>query len=261
MIRSLLVCITLSFSCLDIFGASVLIYKDDGVDETSFERAYSFFESRGNIVGTIDSGSLIGSKDWMSKCDKFVIPGGADCPYDRKLKGIGCSNIREFVRNGGTYIGICAGGYFGCKKVEFALGTDLEVNEGRELAFFPGIARGPMLKPYVYDSEEGASAACVRSLIDGNIFYSYHNGGSTFVLDGVDLTNITVLAEYANADNAPAVVKCKYGKGEAILSGIHYEDDKNLLLSTGKDLEILKPIAEKIESTSKFREKFLNAVF
>ncbi len=110
MIRSLLVCITLSFSCLDIFGASVLIYKDDGVDETSFERAYSFFESRGNIVGTIDSGSLIGSKGWMSKCDKFVIPGGADCPYDRKLKGIGCSNIREFVRNGGTYIGICAGG-------------------------------------------------------------------------------------------------------------------------------------------------------
>lgn len=138
------------------------------------------------------------------------------------------------------------GGYLWCKKVEFALGTDLEVNEYRELAFFPGIARGPMLKSYVYDSEEGASAASVRSLIDGNIFYSYHNGGSTFVLDGVDLTNITILAEYANADNAPAIVKCKYRKGEAILSGVHYEDDKNLLLSTGKDLKILKTIAEKV---------------
>lgn len=33
--------------------------------------------------------------------------------------------IRQFVENGGTYIGFCAGAYFACNRVEFEIGTPL----------------------------------------------------------------------------------------------------------------------------------------
>lgn len=243
-------------------GANILIYSDEGVDEACLQWVITFFQGKGDIIKVVDANFLINTPKWIDQYDKIVIPGGADCPYHRKLKGKGCSNIKKFVENGGTYIGICAGGYFGCKKVEFALGTDVEVNENRELAFFSGVARGPMLKPYAYNSEKGASAAKIRSSIDGSIFYSYHNGGSTFIFSESGQNNVEVLAEYVDACNAPAVVRCKYGKGQAILSGIHFETNQELLLSTSSKEELgkIKVIAEKIKSTSKIRENLLKRV-
>ena len=261
MVRYFFVFATL-FTFFPTFGASILVYNDEGVDEASLQLVSTFFKNKGDKVKNVNADFLINNPKWITQHDKIVIPGGADCPYHKKLKGAGCRNIKKFVKNGGTYIGICAGGYFGSKKVEFALGTDLEVNEYRELAFFPGIARGPMLKPYVYDSEEGASAAKIRSSIDGSVFYSYHNGGSTFVLDGINQDGIEVLAEYADKNNAPAVIQCKYGKGQAILSGIHFEADPQFLnsTSTAKELSKLKPIAKKIKATSKIRMRFLEII-
>ncbi|MBO7642162.1 MAG: biotin--protein ligase [Alphaproteobacteria bacterium] len=247
---------------LPTFGANILVYNDNGVDWSSLQWVSIFFKNRGDKVKNVNADFLINNPEWMTQYDKIVIPGGADCPYHEKLKGTGCRNIKKFVENGGTYIGICAGGYFGCKKVEFALGTGLEVNEYRELAFFPGVARGPMLKPYVYDSEDGASAAKVRSLTDGSIFYSYHNGGSTFVLDEINQNGIEVLAEYADENNSPAVIRCKCGKGQAILSGIHFEADQKLLYSTSptKELDKIKPIAEKVGSTEEIKKRFLEVI-
>lgn len=48
----------------------------------------------------------------------------------------------EFVTQGGSYLGLCAGAYYACARVEFEPGTPLEVVGDRELAFFPGIAQG-----------------------------------------------------------------------------------------------------------------------
>jgi len=39
-------------------------------------------------------------------------------------------------------LGLCAGAYYGCARVVFEPGTPLEVVGDRELAFFPGVARG-----------------------------------------------------------------------------------------------------------------------
>lgn len=53
-----------------------------------------------------------------------------------------CCCTADFVHSGGSYLGLCAGAYFGCSRVVFEPGTPLEVVGDRELAFFPGIARG-----------------------------------------------------------------------------------------------------------------------
>ena len=48
----------------------------------------------------------------------------------------------EYVNGGGSYLGLCAGAYYACARVEFEMGSELEVVGERELAFFPGIGRG-----------------------------------------------------------------------------------------------------------------------
>ena len=45
---------------------------------------------------------------------------------------------QEFVENGGSYLGICAGAYFACDYIEFDKNGPLEVVGPRDLKFYPG---------------------------------------------------------------------------------------------------------------------------
>jgi biotin--protein ligase len=124
---------------------------------------------------------------WTGKAAALFIPGGRDLPYCRDLDGRGTQRIREYVMSGGRYIGLCAGGYFGSRHVEFELGTALEVKGNRELSFFPGIAKGCVYRGFSYDNELGARAATLTYQgADGQVDQStmYYNGGCQFVLDG-----------------------------------------------------------------------------
>ena len=55
-------------------------------------------------------------------------------------------------------MGICAGSYYGSRKVEFDLHGPLEVNEERELKLFKGRAVGPAYKGFDYKSTKGEYA-------------------------------------------------------------------------------------------------------
>ena len=70
----------------------------------------------------------------------------------------GNRRIRSFIENGGKYLGICAGGYYGTSKVEFDVHGPLEVNEERELKLFKGRAIGPALKGFNYHTTSGEYA-------------------------------------------------------------------------------------------------------
>lgn len=151
----------------------------------------------------------------------FIMPGGRDRLYHQILQGEGNAKIRSFVENGGTYLGICAGGYYGCKRVEFDRGFPLEVCEERELAFFSGTGIGPAYGggTFSYDSEKGARLAKIGTA--NGVFYSYYNGGCFF--EG-DFTHIRILARYLDLpDLPPAIIECPVGRGKAILSGVHLE--------------------------------------
>lgn len=66
--------------------------------------------------------------------------------------------IRAYIENGGNYLGICAGSYYGSKQVEFDINGPLEVNEEREMKLFKGRAIGPALKGFDYFSTKGQYA-------------------------------------------------------------------------------------------------------
>lgn len=184
------------------------------------------------------TGDMLVREPWTSSCAAIVFPGGADQGYCRTLNGEGNRRIKQYVERGGKYIGFCAGGYYGSQRCEFEVGNKLlEVIGDRELAFYPGIARGCSFAGFVYHSEKGARAvdlAVNKTVVSSgtipNVFKSYYNGGGVFV-DAPKFKNqgVEVVAEYTDqldvdaGEGSAAIVYCKVGDGAALLTGPHPE--------------------------------------
>ena len=156
------------------------------------------------------------------RCQLLVLPGGRDLPYCSRLNGTGNEQIRDFVKAGGSYLGLCAGGYYGASYVQFAVGDPvLEVVGPRELKFYPGVARGPTFPGFRYDNHAGARACAIAlepsaSLLKKACHFEttppltmYYNGGGYFTAgerehdsdissstDKDSITDIKVLATY-----------------------------------------------------------------
>jgi biotin---protein ligase len=164
--------------------------------------------------------------DWQKNINLVIFPGGRDVPYHNALLGLANQNIKDFVSNGGKYLGICAGGYYGSAIVEFEKDHPLEIIAKRELKFFPGIARGPAYGSgkFCYESTKGAKIAKLHLFSASTIeVASYFNGGCEFV-DAEKYDTVSVIARYADIVKQPAaIIKCKVGMGLAILSGVHPE--------------------------------------
>ncbi len=177
-------------------------------------------------------------QDWSHDTALLVIPGGADKPYLEKLRGPGNAKIKQYVANGGKYLGICAGAYYSADHIEFAKGDqELEVIGDRELKFFPGLVQGPTYSGFDYRAVKaiaGMRAAKVywqaaKPFNHSQEFVVFYNGGGHFV-DAEKYPNVKVLARYASetpkqTQQPAAIVECAVGKGKAILSGPHFEWD------------------------------------
>ncbi|KAI5957349.1 BPL1 [Candida jiufengensis] len=177
------------------------------------------------------------TEPWMRKTSMLVIPGGADLPYCNVLNGEGNRRITKYVKNGGRYMGFCAGAYYASARCEFDIGGPLEVTGSRELAFFPGTSRGCAFKGFDYESHSGARAA---KLVTNTHFlpkvsehtYNYYNGGGIF-MNASSYKDVEVLARYEEKtdiedDDKAAIIYRKIGKGDVILTGSHPEFTPNL---------------------------------
>ncbi len=198
----------------------------------------------------LDPEQLINT-DWDQTFDLLIMPGGRDKPYHAALQGKGNAKIRSFVERGGTYMGICAGAYYGCQVVDFDRGQSLEVYEERELAFFPGSAVGPAYGKGTFDygSQKGARAAKLQTAL--GVFDVYFNGGCYF---SGDFSKVRILARYLDLEgHPPAILECPIGKGKAILSGVHLE-------TSSDSLDPKDPIVEILQKSESKRQKYWNSL-
>ncbi len=186
---------------------------------------------------SVDGNAII-KEPWTASCALLVFPGGADLGYCRTLNGEGNRRISQYVERGGSYMGFCAGAYYGSKRCEFEEGNkNLEVVGDRELAFYPGTCRGLAFPGFVYHSEEGARAVELKVSKTGltkgslpDVFRSYYNGGGVFV-DAPKFREkgVEILASYTQdlkadpGEGTAAVVYCKVGDGAALLTSPHPE--------------------------------------
>ena len=195
---------------------------------------------------------------WEESAAFFILPGGADIPYTKELNGLGNQKIKSYVANGGAFLGICAGSYYAGAVVDFAKNTPLEVQGERELAFFPGIVKGPILAQYDYLSQKGARAAQLtwgasKGFEEGEQFTVFYNGGGYFE-EVAKFSNTSVLAYYDEEKKFPAIIECRIGRGIVILSGVHFEYDPILLDSND---EYLKTVISLISEDDRHRELLL----
>lgn len=196
---------------------------------------------------------------WAKNAALFVIPGGADIPYGKSLNSKGNQQIQTYVQDGGAYLGFCAGAYYGSKKVRFAVGTPLEVVGDRELAFFPGVAEGPVLKPWHDKSNAGSEAALLQwegphsPFRMNQPFTTYFNGGGHFVKADT-YPHVTVLATYTPSPPKAAIIEIAIGKGRVILSGVHCEFAPELF---DRDDPFLIPIQKKLIPENQSRQALM----
>lgn len=210
----------------------ILIYRDEGVDPFGLSSLVSALkQEKLELISWADR-KLLQKDGWQKDTRLLIIPGGRDIPYHEALKGDGNRRIADFVHEGGSYLGICAGAYYGSALIEFEQGGPLEVLATRELKFFPGLARGPAygLGKFCYQSGKGSQIARML-LSNADLSAAYFNGGCSFVnADKYD--EVHVLARYADIEEQPvAIVHCKVGQGRAILCGVHPEYSANFSLT------------------------------
>ena len=159
------------------------------------------------------------STNLSDHCSLLIMPGGRDLPYVKKLQGRGNKNISDFVRNGGSYLGICAGAYYGCSLVQFAQGDPiLEVIGPRELAFFPGVSEGPVFPGFDYASNAGAKAADIQLTQAGSEMLDFYNGKNATTTTKPDIN------ASSNQDDI-TITSSTSGKiptGDTTLLRIHY---------------------------------------
>tara|TARA_R110002126_G_scaffold17798_2_gene68889 strand:- start:63818 stop:64645 length:828 start_codon:yes stop_codon:yes gene_type:complete len=235
----------------------IYIYQDAGVSPHALSQAMHTFQTvlpPSYAVKTIDAQGVI-KNDWSRDAALFVMPGGADTPYTQKLNGAGNQQIKNYVRHGGSYLGLCAGAYYAASSIEFDKNGPLEVLGTRELAFFDGKAIGPVLSTYDYTTESSARAAQINlTLSNPKTTTVYYNGGGYF--EHADtFKNTSVLGYYAN--QKPAIILINYGQGHVALSGVHIEYDAALLDSNNPFLAKLIP---ELTSANQQRLILLNEV-
>jgi glutamine amidotransferase-like uncharacterized protein len=168
----------------------------------------------------IKNGSLI-------NFDLLVMPGGNAGLYNQSLGVDGASKIRDFVANGGAYVGICAGGYYAC---------DYIIWEGIRyeyvLDLFPGYGVGPLetipyLNGYNYNMTKIKIVNQTHPITTHEPEYEwilYYGGPEFFAYEG---TEVTVLGRYTVNGQNPAIVAFEYGVGRVFLIGPHPEIEED----------------------------------
>lgn len=223
----------------------IYIYQDEGVSQESYLQTLSTlknFLNKKYIIKAISSDQVINSS-WDKDAALFVIPGGADLHYLKKLNGLGNSKIKQYVKNGGSFLGICAGAYYASSYVEFDKEGPLEVLGERELQFFKGKSIGPILSPYDYKTQRGARVAEIyTNFSEVSKTFVYYNGGGYFK-NAEKFSNTKVIANYTN--NLAAIILITYGQGRVLLSGVHFEYDPSLLNNKDPYIkQIINPLSK-----------------
>ncbi|MFX1559645.1 MAG: BPL-N domain-containing protein [Promethearchaeota archaeon] len=210
----------------DLDGVSIAVYYGDPSSSASSRTALQLmFEWMNATVDILYASDI--NNGGLSEYDMVVIPGGWAGTYNEDLAGSGITEIREFVRDGGSFFGVCAGAYFGCDLIYWE-GVAIDY----PLGLFAGNGIGPVEEIAVWPDYAMAEIILNHSssIIDfsgepANHTVMYY-GGPWFDVSGHE--DVHTLATFA-ANNQSAMIAFEYEEGRVFLSGPHpeWEEDSN----------------------------------
>jgi glutamine amidotransferase-like uncharacterized protein len=160
----------------------------------------------------------------LAGIDVLIMPGGSGSKQAERLEESGLREIREFVRAGGGYVGICAGAYLASSQYDWSLG---------------------LINARVWDRahwDRGGGEVCLRmtdpgtELLgqEGSVPVHYNQGPLLVPHDEADLPGYQVLAvfetEVATKGAQPgamagthAIIRSTFGQGRVICYSPHPE--------------------------------------
>jgi len=213
----------LAADCQKVEFNLIALYSDNGAAESCVNATKNMFEWMGYTVKLITSDYI--DKNDLDNFSMICFPGGDMYRYSIDISSSGKEKIRNFIRDGGGYIGICGGAYFTGEKV-FWQGNQLPMEP---LAIFPGITRGPVDEIAPYPN----CVMCEVNIVNrthpvteseqDSVWIQYCYGPMLLPNDNA---NIEILGEYEIGDN-PSIIAFKYGHGRVFIIGTHPEFEEN----------------------------------
>lgn len=207
----------------------------------------------------------------------IFLPGtSAGQNYRDALGSKGSDIIKTYVQKGGSFIGICAGGYLACDKIKYkGLTTNKELKS--DLNFFKATALGQLdLLDKRFPEPKGWEQANVTTVSFNNTqgddrqsSVLYWGGAQIIPYRNEKIDIIATYDQVANEDGsvAIAIASKPYGDGRAIFSGVHPEISGSLLEEspTAKRIDtgfnsFRKELIEKLKETEDSRLKLFQAM-
>lgn len=168
----------------------------------------------------IRAAEICASDAWHARTALLAFPGGADAPYAARLDGAGNASIRRYLEAGGALLGVCAGAYYACSRIDF----EQTMAAPRELALFDGVARGSLhdlAEPYALEHLRCADVCSVYDPASQRVLYALYWGGPEFVPDPG--ASFEPLLYYGDTVGRLAALRTRLGAGRVVLSGVHAE--------------------------------------
>jgi hypothetical protein len=209
----------------------VAVFYGGGVTGGTLEHIHPL-EDAGFSVGIVREENL--SRESLAKYDVVTFPGGG--PYDNYLSQEDMEAIKDFVNNGGGFLGTCGGSILG---IRLGLLDAEPAIEGQYEAFAD--LRGPLLlnltassmNPIVFgysslvESEYFCGPFISRIGNDVETVGSYHaktDNLYAYFPEIFKAYNYTPQPEVIDDFwETPAIIAGKYGSGKAVLSAVHPE--------------------------------------
>lgn len=209
----------------DLQGTRVAVFFGRGMDRNSAIALGRAFQWMGCDVEIVDSDDI--TSGCLLQFDVLAFPGGEKDPDPwGELGPEGVENIREFIRGGGGYIGVCFGALFASSSGEF-WGQPVHQADRSPLDLFQGSARcgqndiaPPGSWPLMTDlNVPDHSHPITETLPDRMHVVVYPNGPYLEPFAGAE---VAVIATF-DITGTPAMVAFEYGEGKVFLSGPHPE--------------------------------------
>ena len=196
------------------------IYAGYGADTESYMKLSVLLTSMGFNTQLLIPENFSNLYD-LFKFDIIVFPGGRADHMIMALSQEQIDNIREYVAEGGSYMGVCAGAYFASN---YTIWDGVKYGEisGYILDLYYGDAVGPIKEIGNYNLNKIYNPPHPTNITwyNGEKFNVTYWGGPYFT----PVDKVKVLAIYDKVQKA-AAVKFNYHSGRVILFGFHPELD------------------------------------
>lgn len=213
---------------VEVRPIKVGVYAGPGSPQSSTDAVLNVLKPFPEVDAVTISAKEMGTLN-LGAFDVIVFPGGSGSGQSKAIGEAGLNNVREFVKNGGGYVGICAGAYLACSNFSWGLGI---LNAGT-------VSNKWRRGQGIVDVEMTGSRPEILGDVKGVFKVRYNNGPILKPGDRTDIPAYTPLVLFRTEMalngtpvgvmvNSPAQAASTFGKGRVFVSSPHPEGTPGL---------------------------------